>query len=161
MIGIFFGSTTGNTEQAAQHIQKKLQADADVINVTEMTKDNLEKYDMLLLGSSTWGSGDLQDDWETRMDVLESADLSGKKVGFFGCGDQSMYPDTFADALGIIYRAIKDSGAEFIGEWPAEEYDYTGSEAVVNGSFIGLVLDEDNQSDLTEQRIADWTATLK
>jgi flavodoxin I len=161
MTGIFFGSTTGNTENAARAIQQRLEAGAEVLEVTEMSAESLEKYDTLLLGSSTWGDGELQDDWEQGIEVLRTADLSGKKVGIFGCGDQFTYPDTFADALGIIYGAIEHSGATLVGAWPTDGYEFSESKSVVDGKFVGLVLDEDNQSDLTGKRIAAWTDLLK
>jgi flavodoxin I len=151
----------GNTEQAAKLIQKSLGRDSEVVNVTELAADTLGTYDTLLFGSSTWGDGELQDDWEKGVKILQEADLAGKKVGFFGCGDQYSYPDTFADAVGIIYKAVSASGAAFIGQWPTEGYDFTKSEAVVDGKFVGLILDEENQSDLTARRIEEWTALLK
>jgi len=160
MIGIFYGSSMGNTEEAANLIKTKLEKESRVINVTEMTKESLNDFDTVLLGSSTWGLGDLQDDWDSKLSVLKEADLSNKKIGFFGCGDQESYADTFADALGIIYEAVKDSRAEFIGSWPTEGYNFSASAAAINGSFIGLVLDEDNQADMTEERVVAWVASL-
>ncbi len=160
MIGIFYGSSMGNTEEAANLIKSKLNKESKIINVTEMTKESLNDFDTILLGSSTWGLGDLQDDWDRKLSVLKEADLSNKKIGFFGCGDQESYSDTFADALGIIYEVVKDSGAEFIGSWSTEGYSFSASAAVYNDSFIGLVLDEDNQADMTEDRIEAWVASL-
>ena len=160
MIGIIYGSTTGNTEEAANLIQSKLEKESRVINVTELTKESLNDFDTILLGSSTWGLGDLQDDWDGKLSDLKETDLSNKKIGFFGCGDQESYSDTFADALSIIYEAIKGSGAEFIGSWPTKGYNFSSSAAVYNGSFIGLVLDEDNQADMTEERVTAWVNSL-
>ena len=64
MIGIFYGSSMGNTEEAANFIKSKLEKESSVINVTEMKKESLNDFDTILLGSSTWGLGDLQDDWD-------------------------------------------------------------------------------------------------
>jgi len=33
--------------------------------------------------------------------------------------------------------------------------------AVVNGKFVGLVIDEVNQEDMTDSRIQAWVKTLK
>ena len=64
MTGIFFGSTTGTTESVAARIAERLGvAQADVHNVAAASVEDVKKYDLLLLGSSTWGSGELQDDW--------------------------------------------------------------------------------------------------
>ena len=88
MTGIFYGSTTGTTEAVAQDIAKQLGvASADVHNVADASADEANKYDLLVLGSSTWGSGELQDDWYPFLDALKAKDLAGKKVALFGCGD--------------------------------------------------------------------------
>lgn len=99
-IGIYYGSTTGNTQDLADRIAKALGvASADVHDVSSAAAD-FNPYDVVLLGSSTMGMGDLQDDWETFIDDVKDADLNGKKVALFGCGDSSSYSDTFGDALG-------------------------------------------------------------
>lgn len=160
MTGIIYGSTTGNTETAAKTIADKL-GSCEVINVSDFSADILDKYDTLLLGSSTWGVGDLQDDWETKIAEMKGVDLNGKKVGFFGCGDQDMYPDSFGDALKTLYDAVSDSGAEFVGAMPTDGYDFSESAAVIDGNFIGLILDEDNQADKSDVRIDTWVKKIK
>ena len=93
MTGIFFGSTMGTTEAVAADIAKQLGvADADVHNVADTPAGEVQKYDLLVLGSSTWGAGELQDDWYGFLDQLKAQDLSGKKVALFGCGDSGSYP---------------------------------------------------------------------
>jgi len=87
MTGIFFGSTTGTTESVAARIAERLGvAQADVHNVAAASVEDVKKYDLLLLGSSTWGSGELQDDWPGFLDKLGKEDLSGRRVALFGCG---------------------------------------------------------------------------
>ncbi|WP_319475800.1 flavodoxin FldA [Marispirochaeta aestuarii] len=160
-IGIFYGSSTGNTEAAANIIQSRLEK-ADVKNIAGISSmDELTKYDLLILGSSTWGLGDLQDDWEVQINNLKKLDLSGKKVAFFGTGDQASYPDTFVDAMGILYDAAAETNASLIGAWPVDGYEHTESLAVRNGKFVGLALDEDNQADLTGERITGWVELIK
>ena len=114
MTGIFFGSTMGTTEAVAADIAKQLGvADADVHNVADTPAGEVQKYDLLVLGSSTWGAGELQDDWYGFLDQLKAQDLSGKKVALFGCGDSGSYPDTFCDAVGLIYDGLQQSGFYF------------------------------------------------
>ena len=158
-IGIFYGSTNGNTENAAKLIQNSI-GSADIKNIADATVEDLNKYKILILGSSTWGLGDLQDDWEEAVSKLDKIDFSGKKVALFGCGDQEGYPDTFINALGTIYQKIEGRGADFIGRWPVEDYTFDESTAVKDGSFVGLALDEDNQEDLTDNRIIEWVKSL-
>jgi flavodoxin I len=160
-IGIYYGSTTGNTQEVAEDIAKKLNVDkADLHDVSKANAD-YSAYDVILFGSPTLGLGDLQDDWEDYIDKVKAADLSGKKVALFGCGDSSSYSDTFGDAVGKIYDAVKGKGCELIGKVSTEGYTYDSSEAVVDGQFVGLLIDNDNESSLTDQRIAMWTEDLK
>lgn len=160
-IGIYYGSTTGNTQEVAEEIAKKLDvAKADLHDVSNASAD-FAAYDTILFGSSTLGMGDLQDDWDSFIDKVKAADLSGKKVALFGCGDSSSYSDTFCDAVGKIYDVVKDKGCQIIGQVNSEGYTYDSSEALVNGQFAGLLIDNDNESDQTDQRIACWVEDLK
>jgi flavodoxin I len=160
-IGIFYGSSGGSTQGVARNIAKKLGVgDSDVHDVCKAAASDLTAYDVLLFGSSTWGLGDLQDDWEDFIKTVASADLSGKKVALFGCGDSSSYCDTFCDAMGKIYRSLKDK-TTVVGFTDTAGYSFDASEAVVNNRFVGLAIDEDNESDLTAGRIEAWTAQLQ
>jgi flavodoxin I len=159
-IGVFFGSTLGDTGDAAEAIRAQF-GDADIFDIGRTAVAKMSDYDVLILGSSTWGLGELQDDWEAVLDDLRGLDLSGKKVALFGSGDQSMYDETYCDALGILYGALQDSKATFVGSWPTAGYEHAASRAVVDGEFIGLALDANNQGDLTDERIAAWVAQLK
>lgn len=156
---IFFGSTTGNTEAVAHQIAKQL--DAPVFNVANCNAEKLLEFDTLLLGTSTLGVGDLQDDWESFISKVEQADISGKSVALFGLGDAEGYPDSFVDGMGIIYNAIKDKGCNIIGKVDCSDYTYDESTAEVDGSFVGLPLDEDNESDKTAERIQNWIKMIK
>ncbi|OAV69787.1 Flavodoxin-1 [Bacteroidales bacterium Barb6XT] len=161
-IGIFYGSTSGTTKEVAKRIAKKLEVDGkDVHDVASARAiEDLGLYDVLLFGSSTWGVGDLQDDWDEFVKVVGSVDLSGKKAALFGCGDSSSYSDSFCDALGIIYKTIEGK-ATVIGFTATEGYSFDSSEAVIDGQFVGLALDEENESRLSEQRIDQWVTRLK
>ena len=103
--GIFFGSSTGMTENIAHIVADKLGiAASDVHNVEALSVDLISGYDVLLLGSSTWGDGELQDDWYDALKKMKTADLSGKEIALFGCGDSESYGDTFCDATRTIYQ---------------------------------------------------------
>ncbi len=158
-IAIFFGSSTGNTEDAAGTIAEKL--GAEVFNVADNPADELSQYDNLIFGTSTWGIGDLQDDWDTFISTLEGADLNGKVVALYGFGDSETYPDSFVDAMGTIYETVKDKGCKLTGQTEVDSYSYDSSRAEVDGKFVGLPLDEENQSDLTEDRINAWVEQIK
>lgn len=161
-IGIFYGSSNGTTEDVANRIAEKLGVQsADVHNVGSASPADLAPYEVLLLGSSTWGAGDLQDDWYDFLPKIKTLDLSGKLVGLFGCGDSSSFSDTFCDALGTIYNDLKGTGCKFIGSLPTDGYTYDDSTAVVDGKFVGLALDEMNEDDQTPARIDAWIESLK
>lgn len=161
-VGIFFGSSSGTTEDIAGRIAGKLGvSDADIYNVGSADADSVKGYEVLLLGSSTWGAGDLQDDWYDFLPKLKKEKLSGKLVALFGCGDSSSFSDTFCDAIGTIYAELKDAGCQFIGQTAVDGYTFDESTSVVDGKFVGLALDEMNESDLTDERLDNWIAQLK
>lgn len=157
-VHVIYGSDSGRTKAAAGKIAAKL--DANVINVMDATAADFEGCDLLILGSPTYGEGDLQADWETGVDVLGEVDLTGKKVALFGLGDQSSYSDSFADAIGTLYDAVVEKGAEVVGFTDTKGYEFEGSMAVRNGQFVGLVLDQDNQAGKSEKRIASWVSQI-
>lgn len=160
-IGIYYGSTTGSTQDVAEEIAKKLEVQKSDIHDVSNANNDFSSYDVVLFGSSTLGFGDLQDDWETYIDKVESADLGGKKVALFGCGDSSSYSDTFCDAVGKIHSVIKNKGCTIIGKTSTQGYTYDSSEAEIDGQFAGLLIDNDNESNLTDQRISLWIEELR
>lgn len=157
-INIIYGSTTGNTEEAANLIAAQLNGQA--INITDATPADFEA-DLLILGSSTWGIGEVQDDWFEGLKAIESANLKDRQVAIFGEGDQSGFTDSFIDAVGILYEKVTEAGAVVIGKWSTDGYEYNDSTAEIDGSFVGLALDEDNQPELSQERIEEWCAQLK
>ena len=161
--GIFYGSTTGTTESVARLIAEKLGVSpADVHDVSKLDAALAESYEALILGTSTWGDGELQDDWYDGIKVLKNANLSGKTIALFGCGDSESYSDTFCDGMGILYEDLKDTGCTFLGNRVSTDgYSFGSSIAVVDGCFVGLALDDVNESDKTASRISAWAADLK
>lgn len=161
-VGVFFGSSTGTTQDIAERIGKKLGVSAsDIKDIAKTSVDEFANYEVLLLGSSTWGDGDLQDDWDDIVSDMESLDLSGKKVALFGVGDASSYGESFCSAIGLIYNLLKNSNAKFIGAVELDGYEFEDSAALVDGRFVGLPIDEDNDSSETEERIERWVESLK
>jgi flavodoxin I len=157
---IFYGSTTGTCEGIAQKIAKALGV-SNVFNASELSADKIAAYDNLILGSSTWGCGDLQDDWYDGVEILKSSSLAGKTIALFGCGDSSGFGDTFCNAMGTLYEAVKSAGAQVVGAVPTDGYDFDDSTAVVEGNFVGLALDEVNEDGKTDERLAAWIKVIK
>lgn len=154
---VIFGSSTGTCEGIAEKIGAKL--GAEVVNVQDLNDDVLAA-DNLLLGTSTWGAGELQDDWYDGVDTIKGADLSGKTVAIFGCGDSASYSDTFCGAMKELYDAAKEAGANVIGEVSTDGYTFDDSDAIVDGKFVGLALDDINEDDKTDERIDAWLELL-
>ncbi len=160
-IGIFYGSSTGNTEVIADKIQNKFGEDqADVFNIDAVEKSEVEQYDYLIFGTSTWGLGDMQDDWEEFAEVMSSIDLSNKKVALFGLGDQEVYSESFANGMGELYELIQKK-TTVVGQWPTEGYDFVSSKAVKKGKFVGLAIDFDNKPKQADEQIDKWVTQLK
>ena len=58
---VIYGSSTGTCENIAERIAAKL--GAEVLNVQDLNANVVDANDNLILGTSTWGAGELQDDW--------------------------------------------------------------------------------------------------
>lgn len=159
--GIFYGSSTGSTAEVAQRIAKAVGAEAEVYDVASVDAAQVADYEVLLLGSSTWGIGELQDDFDGFLPKLASQDLSGKAVALFGCGDADSYPDSFCEALAVIKEGLSGTGCRFVGAYSPEGYSYDATRSEEDGKLIGLCLDEANQSDMTDERIDTWLAAIK
>ena len=159
---IIYGSSTGTCQAIAEKIAGKLGVGSpDVYDVANISADTVAGYKNLLLGTSTRGAGELQDDWYDGLEKLKGAELSGKTVALFGCGDCESYGDTFCGAMGEMYESLKDSGAKFAGQVPTDWYTYGDSAAVIDGQFVGLALDDVNEDDKTDGRIDAWIEILK
>ena len=96
IVGIFFGSDTGNTENIAKMIQKQLGADvAEVHDIAKSSKEDLEQFNILLLGIPTWYYGEAQCDWDDFFPTLEDIDFSGKKVALLVAATKKTTPSIF------------------------------------------------------------------
>ena len=162
-IGLFYGTTTGKTESVAEIIQAELGGDSIVTShdIADVTEDDFADYEYLIVGCPTWDIGELQSDWDGFFNELDNIDFSDKKVAYFGTGDQIGYSENFQDAMGILEEKIASLGGKTIGYWSTDGYEYEASKADKGGKFVGLALDEDNQSELTESRIKEWIAQIK
>ncbi|OSM96387.1 MULTISPECIES: flavodoxin FldA [Lonsdalea] len=162
LIGIFFGSDTGNTENIAKAIQQQLGSDvAEVHDIAKSSKEDLERFDILLLGIPTWYYGEAQCDWDDFFPTLEDIDFAGKRVALFGCGDQEDYAEYFCDAMGTLRDIIEPRGATIVGNWSTEGYYFEASKGLADDNhFIGLAIDEDRQPELTEERVSAWVKQI-
>lgn len=162
-IALFYGSSTCYTEMAAEKIRDQLGAETvDIFNVADTPILTAQFYDHLIFGIPTWDYGELQEDWEEIWEEMEELDLHGKNLALYGLGDQVGYPEWFQDALGYLHNKALKLGATIVGYWPSEGYEFEQSKALTeDGShFVGLPLDEENQFDLTDERVRMWCEQL-
>jgi len=165
-IAIFYGSTSGVTEEIAEKIHQAIGEDCcDLFSMAEDYDDvdDLLKYDYLLIGCSTWGAGEVQNDWrEPLFDIeMDKPDFSGKTIALFGAGDCQEHGKHFVGALGTLHDQFKALGAKIVGAVPTDDYVFDKSTSIRDGKFVGLPLDEVNESDKTDDRITRWLDGLK
>ncbi|MCC5945624.1 MAG: flavodoxin [Bernardetiaceae bacterium] len=157
LIGLFYGTDTGNTENVSNKIVEMLgEENVDIFNFGETEAEAVAPYDFLLFGAPTWYDGELQSDWEEILPKFEEIDFTGKKIAIYGLGDQWGYGEWFCDAIGMIAEVIEKKGGTIVGHWALDGYDYEASKGERDGKFLGLPIDEDNQPELTDERLATW-----
>ncbi len=169
-IGLFFGTDTGKTRKVAKMIKKLFDDEtmAKPLNVNRAVAEEFSSYDYLILGTPTLGEGLLpglsadceNESWEEFLPQLEAMSFEGKTIAIYGLGDQVGYGEEFVDAMIEIYDFFSERGAKIVGAWPTEGYEFDHSEAIVDDMFVGLALDLDNQSNLTEERLNAWLKSI-
>ncbi|AUI85630.1 flavodoxin [Vibrio azureus] len=163
-VGIFFGSDTGNTEAVAKMIQKQLGNQlVHVQDIAKSSKEDIDNFDLLLLGIPTWYYGEAQCDWDDFFPELEQIDFSTKLVAIFGCGDQEDYAEYFCDAMGTVRDIVEAKGGTILGHTSTDSYEFEASKGLVEGNdsqFVGLCIDEDRQPELTKDRVENWVKQI-
>lgn len=162
---LVFGTDTGNTEEVAEKIQEQFSNAGHVVEIMDVNDCSIERIndaDICIFGCPTWDFGGIQEDWEEFQPELEACDLNGKKVALYGLGDQFGYGDFFIDAVGWLHEIVQPMGADIKGYWPVEGYDFTESRGLspCRTFFYGLAVDEDQQFELSDSRIATWVTQL-
>ena len=162
-VGLFYGSDTGITEEITNEIVDIMEDwDIDVKEADTMSIEDFTPYDRILLGLSTWYDGDLQSDWENFYEDFQKIDFTGKKVAIYGLGDQVGYAEYFVDGIGILAKIVIENGGEVVGHWKNEGYDFSESKALLDDdTFYGLALDNDNEPELTQERLEGWLEIVK
>mgnify|MGYP001192523274 FL=1 len=161
-IGLFYGSDTGTTEMISEQIINLIgKKNVTKHDIFDTKVSDFENYNCIILGLSTWYDGELQSDWDSFFEEFQTIDFKNKKVAIFGIGDQYSYADTFIDGVGIIGKVVKTNNGILIGEWSTDGYFHDSSVAELEmGTFCGLAIDEDNQSDMTAERLKKWTKQI-
>jgi flavodoxin I len=161
-IGLFFGSSTGNSETIARMIASNFSpVPIDIFDVIQSPANLILKYKKLIFGVPSWNSHPNHDDWKDFLPNISGLSFRNKKIALYGLGDQLTYSENFVDEMGTLYDWLIERNAEIIGFWPTEGYRFRRSLALRNGKFVGLAIDEDQQSELTSSRVFEWVKNLK
>lgn len=163
---IIYWPERGNVESCAIKIKNALGPGVQMKSLKNVSEPDLNDAELIIAGCSTvgaetWNNASKSNEWSLFMVTEKSNLLKGKKVALYGLGDQVSYPNHFVDFMGILKKEFDRKGALIIGHWPTDGYKFDSSEAEENGYFVGLALDEDWQSELTDNRIAQWVEQIK
>lgn len=140
---IVFGSLLGKTKRIAVLIGHQLKHkgfDVKVKDVRDTNINELEYFDIIILGASTWDDGMLQFDFRPfHASILEN-DNKGKIFAVFGVGGHK-YPH-FCVAADLIEKAVILS---------------KGKLAVPT---LRLDIDHDEPADKMDNEVLDWTEQI-
>ena len=166
-IGLFFGPLKGSVNRVAEKVNTALgEQNVDMISVHDASAEDLEKYEKIIFGISTvgketWDSDFSNTDWSKFFPNISKVDYSGKTVAIFGLGDHITYSNYFVNAMGLLAKQLLKNGATIVGKVDPDSYEFDDSEAIFDGMFIGLPVDEDFQPELTDSRVASWVNDIK
>lgn len=161
-IALIYSFNTTKTRKAAEKIAAEFGEELiDHVNAEEITGEKFLAYDFLILGIPTWFDGELPNYWDEFVPELQDLDLRGKKIALFGLGDQVNYSENFGDGIGIMGEILENCGAELVGLTSSIDYEFEGSKALWGELFCGLMLDQENQAKLSNQRISNWVKQIK
>jgi len=169
IVGIFFGTSTGSTQEAADLISAAFgdEAASEPIDIEEVDSvaDEFSKYDALIVGTPTWNTGADTERSGTGWDEIyysemQELDIAGKKVAVFGLGDSISYSENYGDATGELHDVFEKLGCVMMGYTSQEGYEHDDSKAIRGDKFCGLLLDAVNQEELTDDRVKNWVDKL-
>ncbi|MCK5780269.1 MAG: flavodoxin [Psychrilyobacter sp.] len=159
-IGLFYGTTGGRTTGVVDEFEFNLREEAEIFNV-ENGIAKLTEFENLILVTPSYGFGELEAHWEEVIEEFKTLDFTGKIVGLVGLGSQTTFGESFVGALEVLYNIVLKKGGKIIGLTSTDGYNFEECEAIVDNKFMGLVLDEENQDDMTADRIFDWLEEIK
>lgn len=142
-------------------ISEAFESPIDDLDVESIEPNVFNKYDLLILGVPTWFDGELPSYWDEMVSAVEDLDLKNTKVALFGNGDQVNYSENFGDAVGLLAEVLESSHAQIIGKTSTKTYTFEASKALSDDSFVGLILDFENQNKLNKERVSGWVKQLK
>lgn len=165
--GLFYWPKQGNVETCASKVKACFNdKNIEIHTIDEISQVDIKAYDLIIVGGSTvgadvWQKADDNNHWFAFFSQFNETNMKDKPYAIFGLGDQILYPDHFVDGMKIVKEEFDKTGAKLIGRWPTEGYDFTDSDSVEDDHFLGLALDEDQQDELTDDRIEVWVHQIQ
>merc|ERR1712050_392471 len=130
-VGLFYSTSTGNTETVAEYIAEE--GGLEAVDVGDISPSDLAGFDGLIVGAPTWHTGaDTERSgtaWDEILGEIKGIDLSGKPVAVFGCGDSAGYGDNFCDGIEELHETFKAAGAKMIGKVDSSGYNHEESKS--------------------------------
>lgn len=114
---IVYASMSGNTEKIASTIADGIREEGlevEYHNAENISARDLEHFDGIILGSYTWGDGELADEFLKFYTDMDELNLSGKKAAVFGSGDRAFVH--FCRAVATLEEKLKEKGAQIVQE---------------------------------------------
>jgi len=165
---IFFSPQGGSVDRVAHTLSVLIGNDkVDILPVKEVETKDLNNYSKFILVGSTvgadhWDNEVIVDEWTGFFSKIKEISLEKKKVAIVGLGNSVLYPSHFADGMATLHEKLSTQNAEILGKVDSKDYDFEDSEALDDeGFFCGLALDEDNEAELTTERLENWISILK
>ena len=165
---IFYSPEGGNVNRVAIKLREIIGNDkVDLFPVREVEPGDLNKYSQIIfigstVGADHWSNDPVLNEWPEFFRKIAEISFEDKKAAIVGLGNSVLYPQHFADGMAHLYKNIKEKNAKISGFVSAEGYTFEDSEALNDeGFFCGLPLDEDNEEELTAERLEKWVSKLK
>ena len=161
---IVYASATGHTEDIAERLKVLLPgSELKDLDRLDFTKE-LEESEALICCTPTWNTGSETKrsgtTWDQHIDNIPHLSLKGKPIAIVGLGDSAAFSKYFCDAMEELYKLFESAGGRMIGHVSVEQYIFDHSKSVVDGMFCGLPLDEDNESEKTDERLQSWASLI-
>jgi flavodoxin I len=165
---IFYSPEGGSVNRVAIELGEMIGNEKVVlIPVKKAEKEDITKYSQLIFVGSTvgadhWSNETVVNEWPGFFSMVDEISFEDKKAAIVGLGNSVLYPEHFADGMAHLYKQLSDKNANIYGFVDAEGYTFEDSEALNDeGLFCGLPLDEDNEEELTAERLEHWISRLK
>ena len=140
---VVYDSTYSNTEKIAKAIGAALTGDVKVLRAAEANAAELNSYDLIVIGSPTYGGRPMPSMADFMNKISESA-INGKKVAAFDTRIPTKIVKIFGFAADRIAKNLKDKGANLVV--PAEAFYVAGKEGPLKDGEL--------------ERAAFWAKTL-